>query len=306
MFAGLVVVGSSLWLERRWTGVAVVSTLIVFGSMILRLPVVHESPLVDRPRHLRELKGCSLLAREPSGPVRIAVWTLESDRSASDGLVAILSSTPDIVILKGTDRPQMAMHLQEALSGEAKIMSTDGGGMIAVTRGNFQYCGGEEDEWRFDLPAPAGRSEFGVVGFPYVKEVGVVPIMIGQVEGPTGILDALDWSERVHHGAAKMGVAADFLGGTNLVVVADFFAPPSAPSVSDILGGAGLRWAPTAANWPLRAGSIPGMGQHPIDQVWVGANWNVQSTRVLPGTGHQRGPIVVDLIARTSPSAQDQ
>lgn len=301
LFAVAAATGTGLWLEKRYGGIAMVSILVVCGSMILRLPIVHQSPEVDRPRHLRELKGCALLAREPDGPIRIAVWTLDSDRPPKDGLDRILEMNPDIVVLKGTDRPEVAMRVQESLDGEAKIIATAGGGVIAATKGTFQFCGGEDDEWRFDLPARSGRVESGFVGFPFVNDVGVLPLMIGQVEGPSGMHDALEWPERVREGAAKMGIAAEFLGGTSLVVIADFFTPPTTPWVVGPLGEAGLRWAPSATNWPLRAGSIPEMGQHPLDQVWVGINWTVQNTRVLKGMGHQRGPIVVDLIARTSP-----
>ena len=297
LFAVSVAAMAGLALERKHTGAVGIAAVVIGGSLILRSPVAFDNPSVDRPRHLRELKGCAVLAREPAGPVRVAVWTVESTRATDTGIDAILGLKPDIVVLRGTDRPGVAMRLQDALSGEAKVSATPTGGLITVTRGNFQYCGGEQDAWSFDLPSLEGRPSLGVVSFPYVEEVGVIPLMVGQVEGPSGTADAFDWTHRVHRGAATTAAAVGLLGGSNVVLVADFFAPPHSMTLARPLTGAGLRWASSGPNWPHRVGSVPQMGQHPLDQVWVGSKWTVQNTRVVPGSGHQRAPIVVDLVS---------
>ncbi len=300
LLAGLAALIGSLLLENQFRIAAAVGSMVVGGSLLLRAPVNIATPDVDRPRHLRALKGCAVLAKEPTGPIRLAVWTIDYGGAVQRGLDAILDLQPDIVVLRGTDRPGVAMRLQEALNGEAKVSATRTGGLIAATRGNFQYCGGEEDQWTFDLPAWDGRNSSGVVSFPYVEDIGVVPLMLGQVEGPEGVFDFLDWPVRVHQGASTMAVAAEFVGGSNLVMVADFFAPPASPSLALPLTGAGLSWATSAPNWPHRVGAIPSMGQHPLDQVWVGPNWSVQNTRVLDDSEHQRAPLIVDLVAHGS------
>lgn len=292
----LAVIGSLL-LERQHRAAVAIAGVMVGGSLFLRAPVAFESPVFDRPRHLRPLKACTILGKPPVGPVRLALWTLDPGRSPQRGVEAILAVEPDIVVLRGTDRPGVAMRIQDSLGGEAKVSATDTGGLIAVTRGNFQYCGGEQDQWVFDLPSRGNESSTGVVSFPFVNDVGVVPLMLGQVAGPSGLADALPWSDRVHEGASTMAVAADMLGGERLVLVADFFAPPSAGSLARPLSQVGLRWAPSGPNWPQRSGTVLGMEQHPMDQVWVGSQWTVQNTRVLDATSHQRAPIVVDLIA---------
>ncbi|MEC9391138.1 MAG: hypothetical protein VX944_13785 [Myxococcota bacterium] len=297
LFAAAVAAMAGLALERKQTGAIGVAALVIGGSLILRSPVAFDSPPVDRPRHLRELKGCAVLARDPAGPVRVAVWTVESARATDTGIDAMLELKPDIVVLRGTDRPGVAMRLQDALSGEAKVSATPTGGLITVTRGNFQYCGGEEDAWTFDLPSLEGRPSMGVVSFPYVDEVGVIPLVVGQVEGPVGLADAFEWTQRVHSGAATTAAAVGLLGGANVVAVTDFFAPPHAMTLAQPLTQAGLRWASSGPNWPQRVGSVPEMGQHPLDQVWVGPKWTVQNTRVVAGSGHQRAPVVVDLVS---------
>ena len=133
------------------------------------------------------------------------------------------------------------------------------------------------------------------MSFPYVDEVGVIPLVVGQVEGPEG-RRRIQWTQRVHSGAATTAAAVGLLGGANVVAVTDFFAPPHAMTLAQPLTQAGLRWASSGPNWPQRVGSVPEMGQHPLDQVWVGPKWTVRT----PGWWRALAigaPVVVDLVS---------
>jgi len=294
--ASLMLLGSLL-LEARNAAACAVAILVVGGSLVIRSGPILEDPVVKRPRHLRSLKGCAVLAKEPKGPVRLAVWTVEKGTSVQRGLEAIVDSGPDIVVIRGTDRPGVAMRLQEALDGEAKVQASSGGGVITVTRGSFQYCGGEQDQWDFDLSLSTTAPSQASVAFPYVTDIGVVPLVIAGDAGPTGPSDWLHWPDRVHQGASTVAAAVRILGGSNAVVVSDFFAPPIAAVLLDPLSGAGLRWAHSPPNWPERLAGVPLPRLHAMDQVWAGPLWTVQHSRVLTSSGHPRAPVVIDLAA---------
>lgn len=297
LLAALLVVVGSLLIESRNSAACAVASLIVGGSLVIRSGTGLEDPVVKRPRHLRSLKGCAVLAKDPKGPVRLAVWTVENGTSVQRGLQTIVDSGPDIVVIRGTDRPGVAMRLQEALDGEAKVQASNDGGVITVTRGSFQYCGGEQDQWDFDLSLSESKSSKATVAFPYVNDIGVVPLIIAGDAGPTGLSDWAQWPDRVHQGASTVASAVRILGGRNAVLVSDFFAPPMAAVLFDPLSGAGLRWAHSPPNWPERLVGVPLPRLHAIDQVWAGSLWTVQHARVLPRSGHTRAPVVIDLVA---------
>ena len=141
-------------LERKQTGAIGVAALVIGGSLVLRSPwrSTVRPWIVPPPSGTEGLCGSG---SGPHGPVRVAVWTV--GRLATDTGSMRCWMKPDIVVLRGPTAPAWPCGCGRT-GGEAKVSATPTGGLITVTRGNFQYCGGEEDAWTFDLPS---RSSFG-------------------------------------------------------------------------------------------------------------------------------------------------
>jgi hypothetical protein len=237
-----------------------------------------------------------MLAKPAKGPVRLVTWTVDGTAGVSHGVDAILSIKPDIVVLLGTTDPDIGGRIQEALEGEAKFVrsGTESGGMLAVVRGSFQYCGGDTDEWHLDLPG--SNDATAMIGFPHVTEIGVVPLMMTRLAQMSGPQDWLSWSARVVEGATVSGQAAQTIGSRSLVLLGDLQAPPTALALTSPLKASGLAWARSGPNWPTQLYGMPFWTQHARDQVWTGPDWHVQSSRVLPQPQQIRAPVVVDLI----------
>ena len=274
------------------------------SSIIAATVVLHESPtrevvLQSGPERLRSLRGCSVLGKPAEGPVRLLTWTVDNTPRLKDHIHELIDTHPDIVLLNGTDNPDIGVQLQEALDGEVKFFkgSVSGGGSIAVTRGSFQFCGGEEDEWLLELPSFEANGAKAVVGFPYVPNIGVVPLVFAQLDSPAGVLDGSDWAERVVAGAETVAAAVRTVGSRGVVLVGDMQAPASAAVVSRFWMASGLSLAATGPNWPNDVAGVPFLSQHALDQVWVGTGWRVQATRVLEIGDQRRSPVMVDLVA---------
>ena len=149
-----------------WAG-AIAASLVAEDSAYTR-PSSRHRPCGKDPSGCAA-RGCTLLAKPTTGPVRLVSWTVDEGEGLSEGVDSILDIRPDIVILSGTRDRELGAKIQQALNGEVKFIP-DGDGMLAAVRGSFQYCGGENDEWHLDLPAKAGGSAGVMVGFPHVTE----------------------------------------------------------------------------------------------------------------------------------------
>jgi hypothetical protein len=255
------------------------------------------------PTWVRKLKGCAILAKPTRAPVRLVTWTVDGSDGLDEGVKAILGTQPDIVVLIGTDDPEVGSQIQEALGGEVKFVPSQISGattgMLAVVRGSFQYCGGETDEWY--LPMPNAPGSGAMIGFPHVEDIGVVPLIMAHLSPPNGVLDWPNWSRRVVSSLAMTAATAQSIGSRSLVVVGDLQGPPNALALSRPLEAAGLRRAPSGPNWPTQILGMPFWTQHARDQVWTGADWHVQSSRILPSATQSRAPVVVDLIPNQKP-----
>jgi len=298
---GLYVLGWSI-LSRQSLLAGATAASLVAGAFSLHEPHGNSPPLVPGPTWLRDLRGCTLLVKPTTGPVRLVTWTIEGLRGVDEGLDEILSVRPDIIVINGSDDPRLGSRLQQALGGEAKFFQSHEPtrGMMAVVRGSFQYCGGDEDEWRMELPAHQNSTAEAILGFPHVEDIGVVPLLITRMDQPIGVLDWPDWGRRVVDSAIVNGEAVRTLGSKKMVLLGDMGAPPSSLALSQPLQAAGLSVAASTPNWPTNIQGVPFWTQHALDQVWTGRDWHVQSSHILPSKKQTRAPIVVDLIPNQS------
>ena len=287
------------WNRRPlWAGAIAAS--LVAGGFSLHEAELSAPPLRQGPEWMRQLRGCTLLAKPTTGPVRLVSWTVDEGEGLSEGVDSILDIRPDIVILSGTRDRELGAKIQQALNGEVKFIP-DGDGMLAAVRGSFQYCGGENDEWHLDLPAKAGGSAGVMVGFPHVTDVGVVPLMVARMDQPQGVLDWPAWSQRVVDGATQSSAAAQTIGSRKMVLMTSLGAPSTALALSSPLTSAGLASAGIGPNWPAELAGFPFWTQHNVDQIWTGSGWHVQSSKVLAVQGQVRGPVALDLVPNLSP-----
>jgi hypothetical protein len=286
-------------MERRPLVAGAIGSSVIAASVMLHEGPTNEVVLNSGSERIRALRGCSVLGKPAEGPVRLLIWTVDNRPQLADHIGALIATHPDIVLLNGTDNPEIGVRLQEALDGEVKFFrgSVPGGGSIAVTRGSFQFCGGEEDEWLLDLPSLKDGGAGAVLGFPYVPNVGVVPLVFARLDSPAGVLDGSDWAKRVVAGAETVATAVRTVGSRGVVLVGDMQTPASAAVVSRYWTASGLSMAATGPNWPNDIAGIPFLSQHALDQVWVGSGWRVQATRVLEIGDQRRSPVMVDLIA---------
>ena len=300
LIAGLYGLVLAAWNRRPlWAGA--IGASLVAGGFSLHEADLATPSLRQGPEWMRQLRGCTLLAKPTTGPVRIVSWVVSDGEGISEGVDSILDIRPDIVIVSGTQDPDLGVRLQEALNGEVKFIP-EGGGLLAAVRGSFQYCGGETDEWHLELPAGPGGVAGAVMGFPHVTDVGVVPLMIARMDTPQGPLDWAAWSQRVVDGATQSGAAAQTIGSRKMVLMTSLGAPSSALALSSPLSAAGLTSAGIGPNWPAEIAGLPFWTQHNIDQVWTGSEWHVQSSKVLKVQGQGRSPVALDLV----PSAVSQ
>ena len=271
---------------------------LVAGAFSLHEPHGEPSALLPGPAWLRDLRGCTLLVKPTTGPVRLVTWTVDGPQGVRDGIDDILKVRPDIVVINGTDDPQLGSRLQHGLDGEAKFFQgrQQSNGMVAVVRGSFQYCGGDDDEWHMELPSHQDGAAEAILGFPHVEDIGVVPLMISRMDQPKGILDWPAWSRRVVDSATLSGQAIKSIGSRKMVLLGDMGGPPSSIALAQPLQSAGMSVAASAPNWPTHIHGVPFWTQHALDQVWAGNDWHVQSSHVLPSSTQSRAPIVVDLV----------
>ena len=286
------------WNRRPlWAG-AIAASLVAGGFSLHEADIASPTP-TQGPEWMRKLRGCTLLAKPTTGPVRIVSWTVSAGDGISEGVDSILDIRPDIVILSGTRDRELGARLQQALNGEVKFIP-DGDGMVAAVRGSFQYCGGETDEWHIDLPAKPGGSASAMMGFPHVTDVGVIPLMIARMDRPQGPLDWAAWSQRVVDGTTQSGAVAHTIGSRKMVLMTSLGAPSTALALSSPLMSAGLSSAGIGPNWPAEIAGLPVLTQHNLDQFWTGSEWHVQSSKVLSVQGQNRSPVALDLVPRIS------
>ena len=296
---GMYLLGWSIVSKQPLIAGAAAASLVA-GAFSLHEPLADPEPLIAGPSWLRELRGCTLLVKPTTAPVRIVSWTVDGDEGVNEGLANILNIRPDIIIIDGIDDPTIGSHLQQELDGEAKFYKgiQKHHGMMAIVRGSFQYCGGESDEWQIELPSKDHRNAVAVIGFPHVNDVGVIPLMITRMDSPSDLLDWPAWGERIIDSATISSQAIASLGSQKMVLVGSMGAPASSIALAQPLRSAGLSVASVAPNWPTQIWGVPFLTQHALDHVWTGRDWHVQSSQVLPSPSQPRAPIVVDLIAR--------
>lgn len=286
-------------MERRVLVCSAIATSMVAVTVALREGPAYEVALQVGSEEIRALRGCSVLGKPAEGPVRLLTWTVDNGTHLTDDIKQVIAIHPDIVLLNGTDNPDIGVQLQEAMDGEVKFFkgSKSSGGSMVVTRGSFQFCGGEKDEWLVDLPSLEPNGAQAMLGFPYVPNIGVVPLVFTRLDSPAGVLDASAWAERVAAGAATVATTVRTVGSRGVVLVGDLQVPASASVVSRFWVDSGLSLAATGPNWPNDIAGIPFLTQYALDQVWVGSGWRVQATRVLEIGDQRRSAVMVDLIA---------
>ena len=140
---GLYVLGWSI-LSRQPLLAGATAASLVAGAFSLHEPHGNSPPLVPGPSWLRDLRGCTLLVKPTTGPVRLVTWTIEGLRGVDEGLDEILRVRPDIIVINGSDDPRLGSRLQQALGGEATFFQSHEPtrGMTAVVRGKLPVLWG--------------------------------------------------------------------------------------------------------------------------------------------------------------------
>ncbi len=281
-------------LNRRWRASFAVMLALGSGAIAIHLPVQLPLQRAVVPDWLRPLRQCAILPKAAQAPIRLVTWTVDSSKPMAATLAEIEAQHPDLVVLLGTDDPEVGTALNETLGGEVRFFH-QGDGITAAVRGSFQYCGGTRDHWTVDLPGSVGGDAQVLLTFPHIEHVGVMPLMIVQTDRPQGPLDLPGWAERLEDLVGVVAEAAHVVGSRRMLVVGDFHAPNRAQSVAQPLRSSGLRPVATPPNWPTRLGILPFLPVHALDQLWAGRGWHAQRARVISSRDQTREPIVVDL-----------
>jgi hypothetical protein len=246
------------------------------------------------------LRDCASQPERPSGEVRTLTWTVVDAGLSPTDVTRIEAQRPDLLVLTGSDLADPARALAQALGGESKLLPgpSPDADLALVVRGGFHYCGGREDIWEMPLPRHPGGRARAVLSFPDVRGVGVVPLLVGQLDdaGPLG--EWPRWPSRVLGGARQLGALAHALGASHMVVVADARAPRTARQLDGLLMGAGLQPLSVPATWPDRLGPVPALPQHALDRVWVGERWTSLGAATLRGSEHDRRGLLLRIQPR--------
>lgn len=286
--------------ERRSTE----ALALLFGS-ILGVVALHQpaSPLpVDslEAAWSDRLRDCASQPERPTGEVRTLTWTLGASGLSAPDLTMIEAQRPDLIVLTGAGLAETARALSRALEGESKVLPgpTGDADLALVVRGGFHYCGGREDVWEMPLPRHAAGRARAVLSFPDVRGVGVVPLLVGQLDGAGRPADWPRWPSRVLGGGRQLGALAHALGAPSMVVIADARAPRTARQLDGLLLGAGLEPISVPATWPDRIGPLPALPQHALDRAWVGDRWANLGVTTVRGSGHDRRGLLLRLRPR--------
>ena len=277
---------------------------LLFGS-ILGAVAIHQ-PATPLPvdgldaAWSERLRDCASQPERPTGEVRTLIWTLRGSGLSPADLTLIEGQRPDLVVLTGGGLAEPAQALSQALGGESKLLPgpSPDADLALVVRGGFHYCGGREDVWEMPLPRHPGGQARAVLSFPDVRGVGVVPLLVGQLDDPGAMGEWLRWPARVLGGGRQLGALAHALGPNNMVVVADAQAPRTARQLDGLLMGAGLDPLSVPATWPDRLGPIPALPQHALDRAWVGSGWANLGVTTIRGSGHDRRGLLLRIRPR--------
>jgi hypothetical protein len=294
---GLYLVVLSIW-NRQFFMATAFGFAVAIGGYAIHEPTSRYTALGGGPQWIRELRGCTILPKGVTSPVRILTWTIDSQKSIDDDIDKLLVYNPDIVVIYGTDSPQLGDKISAALDGEAKFFRGNQrvGGIMAIVRGSFQYCGGSEDTWEIELPASQAGSSQVLLGFPHITDIGVVPLMLTRLDAIEGPTDLVPWAERIIVGANQAGAVAQSLGTRRLILAGNLQVPAQAQAMALPLTSSGLTAVRTKPNWPHHIMGIPFLPLHALDQVWIGSDWHAQATRILDSGEQQRSPIMIDLV----------
>jgi len=201
---------------------------------------------------------------------------------------------PDIVLLHGLTKSDLAEQIAENLEGEAlHIASADGAFTSVIIRGQFETCGTGQKYWTTQSNTEGVEL---VLAMPNLAEAGPTPVLVVEVDTPSGPSDIRHWHDRV--GTAQHGVQSltQSISTSNLVVVGDFAAPRSFRSLQSTLSGAGLIEAEVPASWPAGGGIFPLPGLHAFDRLWTGPAWSHQQSRRVRVLTQSRSLLVSDLM----------
>ncbi len=280
-------------LHRHWRASAATLLALCTGAIAMNLPVDLPIQRAVVPDWLRPLRGCAILPQDVQAPVRIATWTVDPSMPMEETLTDIAAQRPDLVVLLGTDDPEIGTALSETLNGEVMFFQ-GGGGVIAAVRGSFQYCGEKTDRWTVNLPGSESSNAQVMLTFPHIEHVGVLPMMIVRTDTPRGPTDLPAWADRLADEVGMVAAAAHAIGPRRMLVVGNFHAPVRAQTLSQPMRTSGLRPVSTPPNWPTRLGGLPFLPVHALDQLWAGRGWRAQRARVIPSGTQLREPIMVD------------
>jgi len=298
LFATLMVALVYSLIAHRHRVAASLLVAAVVGTATLQMPNASLQNTSDGPQWLRALRGCALLSKPAEAPIRLVIWTIDEPENIGESIDQLLLLQPDIVVLNGIDDPILGSHLGSALDGEVKFFPSKSatGGVTAVVRGSFQYCGGKDDHWKVDLPSHKPGGGQTVITFPHIKDAGVFPLMLTRFDATTGPGDWLAWGDRVIGSARETAQTAATIGSHKMVLMGDLQIPSRSGPLAMALQPVGLRSVHSEPNWPAHMMNLPMLPQHARDQVWVGRGWHAQSARVVPEGKQSRLPIVFDLV----------
>lgn len=294
---GLYLVVLSIW-NRQFFMATAFGFSVAIGGYAIHEPTSQYTSLGGGPQWVRELRGCTILPQAVTSPVRLITWTIDPQKNVDMHIDKLLAYNPDIVVIYGTDSPQLGDTISAALDGEAKFFrgNQQVGGIMAIVRGSFQYCGGSEDTWEIELPGRTAGSSQLLLGFPHITDTGVVPLMLTRLDSMNGLTDLVPWADRIIVGAHQTAAVAQSLGSRRLVLAGNMQVPAQAQAMALPLSSSGLAAVRTQPNWPHHILGAPFLPQHALDQVWIGTDWHAQATRILDPGDQQRAPIMVDLV----------
>ena len=297
LFAALMAIAfSALVADHKALFLSTIVSGVLGASGLQQTNIDTRSPS-DGSEQLRILKGCSILSKSIQAPIRIFVWTESQSNVIEQALGDILLLRPDIVIINGSDDPEIGSTLGDQLNGEVKFFpeTKHTKSLTAIVRGSFQYCGGEEDVWNIPVDGDSRTVSNGVITFPHIDKIGVFPLLIPRLAEHTHTVGWIDWAQDMIDGTTIIAEASSVLGTRKLVVAGNTQTPIHTNLVSQPFQKVGLTPARSEPNWPTSIGGIPFLTLHTLDHAWVGSGWHIQSAKTIDLPNLHRKPVLFDL-----------
>ena len=270
------------------------------GGAGARIPPEPRTPQEGPASLAEELSRCAGYPDGDPGALRVLSWRLDAQAAQAVDPMLLLQQHPDVIVLIGTSDERLGAEIAGLVQGEARFVPPMDGrdGTTIVSRGTFRACG-SDDLWAVPLSATDPTAGGLAMAFPHIDGVGLIPLVIVQIDGPGAPRRWGTWPNRLTEAGDRIATLVDALDARRTVVVGDFGAPPTFRHLAGALEGAELREVAVPPTWPSQAGPLPFLPLHALHRAWIGPGWSSGAAWTLRIGDQPHQPLVVDFAPAT-------